>query len=96
MSQAIDVTCAPAADGWRCQVTVGDDPGATVHDVAVSESTLERLATGAEGPEALVRASFEFLLAREGRESILRTFDLQVIRRYFPDWVQEIQRTLSS
>lgn len=96
MIQPIEVTCAPAPDGWRCQVTVGDDPAATRHEVAVSASTFERLAPGAEGPGALVRASFEFLLAREGRESILRTFDLQVIRRYFPDWEQEMRLTLSS
>ncbi len=39
-------------------------------------------------PEELVRRSFEFLLQRESKESILREFDLSVIQRYFPDYDQ--------
>jgi hypothetical protein len=77
-------------------VTVGDDPAATSHEVSVSAATLASLAPGATDPEALVLASFEFLLAREPRESILRRFDLMVIRRYFPDWEAEIRRRLST
>jgi hypothetical protein len=42
-----------------------------------------------------VRASFEFLLAHEPRESILRSFELPVIGRYFPEWQDEIRRRLS-
>ncbi|HYA00549.1 MAG TPA: hypothetical protein VEK76_09390 [Candidatus Binatia bacterium] len=41
---------------------------------------------GAPDPESLVRASFEFLLAREPAGSILSQFDLTVIQRYFPEW----------
>jgi len=33
-----------------------------------------------------VRESFRFLLEREPKESILREFDLSVIKRYFPDY----------
>jgi hypothetical protein len=47
---------------------------------------LERLAPGAAAPENLVRGSFEFLLAREPRESILSAFDLPLIGRYFPEY----------
>ncbi|HTE65172.1 MAG TPA: hypothetical protein VK736_02820 [Candidatus Binatia bacterium] len=96
MTHPIEVRCQPDAGGWSCQVTVGDDPAATSHEVAVSATTLTRMAPGAADPEALVRASFEFLLAREPRESILRGFDLMVIRRYFPDWEGEIRRRLST
>jgi hypothetical protein len=39
-----------------------------------------------------VRRSFEFLLAREPKESILRSFDLPVIGRYFPEFVRVIRR----
>jgi len=38
------------------------------------------------GVDELVRASFDFLLAREPKESILKAFDLAVIKRYFPDY----------
>ncbi len=37
-------------------------------------------------PQDLVRASFAFLLAREPPTSILPTFALSTIERYFPDF----------
>ena len=40
----------------------------------------------------MVRRSFEFLLEREPPESILRSFDLTVIGRYFPDYERVIHR----
>jgi hypothetical protein len=43
----------------------------------------------------LVEASFAFLLEREPNESILRTFDLTVIGRYFPDYEREIGQRLA-
>jgi hypothetical protein len=82
----LSVRCQPDAAGWTCAVIVGDDAGATTHEVAVSAAELERLHPGARDPEALVRAAFAFLLARERRESILRRFDLTEIGRYFPEW----------
>jgi hypothetical protein len=42
-----------------------------------------------------VRRSFEFLLERESKESILSRFDLSLISRYFPEYEQEIKRRLS-
>jgi hypothetical protein len=36
--------------------------------------------------ESLVARSFEFLLEREPPNAILRTFDLSVIQRYFPEY----------
>src|SRR5439155_312918 len=49
---------------------------------------LERWGRGAdrEPVEDLVRRSFVFLLEREPATSILRTFDLSVISRYFPEY----------
>jgi hypothetical protein len=41
-----------------------------------------------------VRRSFEFLLEREPKESILASFDLTVIARYFPEYESEIARRL--
>jgi hypothetical protein len=96
MIHPVDVRCARDGAGWRCEVIVGDDPGETRHEVAVSAATLASLAPRAADPEALVRASFNFLLVREPRESILRRFDLMVIRRYFPDWEAEVRRRLST
>jgi hypothetical protein len=94
----IAVACEPAVDGagWRCQVTVGDDPGATRHEVRLSTEDLDRLGAAADvvGVEALVAASFAFLLEREPRESILPAFALPVIGRYFPGYETQIRRRL--
>jgi hypothetical protein len=41
-----------------------------------------------------VEKSFEFLLDREPNTSILRTFDLPVIQRYFPEYERTIRTML--
>jgi hypothetical protein len=91
----IRVGCSPADTGWSCDVQVGEDVGATRHAVQVGPETLERIGLDATGnPTDLVRSSFEFLLEREPRESILRSFELSVIGRYFPDWERVIRSRL--
>jgi hypothetical protein len=88
----IAVGCEPTGDGWTCQVDLSDADGSrTQHGVAVTRADLERLAPGAADPAELVRRSFEFLLARESKESILRSFDLSVIGRYFPEYEASIR-----
>ena len=87
------VDCDATSSGWRCTVRVGDDAGATQHEVDVERATLERFPRGVS-VEELVAASFAFLLEREPRESILRQFDLPVIGRYFPEYADEIRGRL--
>jgi hypothetical protein len=89
----ISIGCEPHEGGWRCAVSVGDDVAATSHEVLVDRETLEDLAPGGS-PEDLVRASFGFLLEREPRESILRTFELPIIGRFFADYPDEVRRRL--
>jgi hypothetical protein len=91
----LDVACRRTDGGWSCRVTVGDDAGATTHDVTVSESAKEQLGADAT-VEELVRASFAFLLEREPRTSILRSFDLPVIERYFPEYRAVMARRSSA
>ncbi|MGZ8502141.1 MAG: hypothetical protein ACXWW6_04735 [Candidatus Limnocylindrales bacterium] len=70
---------------------VVEGSSATGHSVSVAAADLERLDPGAGDPTDLVRRSFGFLLEREPKESILRSFDLTVIGRYFPDWERRIR-----
>lgn len=91
----VAVECRPDQAGWSCSVTVGYGVGATHHHVSVSGSTLANLAPEASEPTRLVEASFAFLLEREPRESILRSFDLPLIGRYFPEYPDEIVRRLA-
>lgn len=84
---SIDVSCVTATDGWLCQVTVAERGSESRHSVTFTRADYQRLTTGGgESPEGLVRRSFEFLLAREPKESILRSFELPVIGRYFPEY----------
>jgi hypothetical protein len=89
---AIDVTCARNGDGWSCAVRLADAASATEHTVRVTRGELARLAPADDEPTDLVRRSFEFLLAREPKESILRSFELPVIGRYFPEYEAAIKR----
>ena len=67
------------------EVAVTDGGSTTVHRVTADAETTGRLAPDLP-PEAIVEASFRFLLDREPKESILRSFDLPVISRYFPEF----------
>jgi hypothetical protein len=73
---------------------VADDRGESRHAVTLDRTTYERLTDGQVPAEALVRESFAFLLEREPKESILPTFELAVIGRYFPAYEAEIRRRL--
>jgi hypothetical protein len=88
----ISVSAEPTAEGWTCQVDLSDPTGSsTRHQVRITRADLERFAPGAAEPTDLVRRSFLFLLAREPKESILRSFELPVIGRYFPEYEREIR-----
>ena len=49
-------------------------------------------AAGYPDPEAFIHACFAFLLARESKGSILRSFDVSQIETYFPEFEAEITR----
>lgn len=66
----------------------------TTHIVSVRPDYAEKLVKGRVSTEALIRKSFEFLLERESNTSILRSFDLSVIARYFPEYEHEIGNML--
>ena len=65
----------------------------TIHKVTVPQAYYEKLTNNKVTPEVLVERSFEFLLEREPNTSILRTFELSVIGRYFPEYEKTITTT---
>ncbi len=67
----------------------------TSHRVTVEPGYYAKLTGGDVTPELLVEKSFEFLLEREPNTSILRSFDLPVIGRYFPEYERTIKGMLS-
>jgi hypothetical protein len=65
---------------------------ATTHQVTVKPEYAAALLKPNESIESLVERSFAFLLQREPSTSILRSFDLSVIARYFPEYEREISK----
>jgi len=90
----IEVQKTDHGDTYELQVTVKEGRGESRHRVTLRKADYERLSGGKVSPEALVTESFRFLLEREPKESILRSFDLTVIGRYFPEYEREIARRL--
>lgn len=86
----IGVSCATATDGWLCQVTVADHGSESRHSVTLTRADFQRLASSGESPDGLVRRSFEFLLSREPKESVLKSFALTDIGRYFPEYERKM------
>ena len=86
----VEVQRTNEGEPYQFLVTVQEGGTATQHRVTLRQADYERLSGGRAGPEALVRESYHFLLEHEPKESILRSFDLTLISRYFPAYEREI------
>lgn len=79
-------------DGWIFDIELDRRK----YRVGLDNDYLSHLTGNEVSPEALVRASFEFLLEREPAGSILPRFELPVIQAYFPDFEDTMQRRFST
>lgn len=82
-------------DETTFEVTV-ESRTTTRHRVTVQPNYYQQLTRGAVPPETLVGKSFDFLLEREPNTTILSSFDLSVISRYFPEYEQTIRNTFAT
>tara|TARA_B100000989_G_C19138860_1_gene302470 strand:+ start:222 stop:497 length:276 start_codon:yes stop_codon:yes gene_type:complete len=73
------------------QVIVADSI-TTAHEVTVTDQSLSDLTDNKVTKEQLLEFSFNFLLDREPNTSILSSFDINVISKYFPDYRVEVRR----
>lgn len=94
----IQVSCERGGEGWRCSVRLADRGRTSSFDVAVHDPDVF-LPPGGTGSaesdvERLVSETFVYLLERESASSILPSFDLTVVARYFPEYPAEIRRRL--
>ncbi len=64
----------------------------TAHTVTISDQSLNDLTDKKVTKTQLLEFSFNFLLDREPNTSILSSFDINVISRYFPDYRDEVRR----
>jgi hypothetical protein len=73
-------------------VTVEETGSRSRHVVTLDDEYYNKLVRGKMMKEELIKRSFEFLLKREPKESILSRFNLKVINRYFPEYESKIRR----
>ena len=64
----------------------------TTHTVTVSDQSLTNLTDNKVTKTQLLELSFKFLLEREPNTSILSSFDINVISKYFSDYRDKVRR----
>jgi hypothetical protein len=90
----IQVRRRKADNPYEFEVSVREGSTQTLHRVTMSVTTCRRLSGEKTSPERVIEAAFRFLLDREPKESILRTFDVTDISTYFADFEKKIGRYL--
>ena len=62
------------------------------YNIILDDKYWQELTGGKTSKEELIKKSFNFLLERESKESILSRFDLRIISQYFPEYEQKIKK----
>lgn len=90
----VEVRAERKGEIWTCTVIVLTERRESRYEVRVHPGDLARWASGDDraAVEDLVTRSFDFLLQREPAGSIMSSFDLATIQRYFPEYDREIRR----
>ena len=73
------------------QVTV-NAKNSTSHKVTLTDNAHQTLTSGKVSKKELIEFSFKFLLEREPNTSILSSFELSVISRYFPEYIKTVKK----
>ena len=72
-------------------VTVAET-STTTHTVTITDQSLNDLTDNNVTKTQLLEFSFKFLLEREPNTSILSSFDINVISKYFSDYRDKVRR----
>jgi hypothetical protein len=101
MARISVVTLAPLDNvSWRYEVEVTESDGSgsqTTHEVTMDKYYyMDLTENGRIVPEEFIKKSFEFLLERESKDSILRQFNISQINDFFPEYEKEIKKTINS
>ncbi len=81
-----------SGEAGRYDVEVSSRGSVSAHTVEVPTGYSKKLGWGEHRELEVVRESFAFLLEREPASSILPSFRLDVISRYFPEYESEMKR----
>ena len=74
-------------------VTVEEGGTRREYTVSLDDEYYRELTGGKITKQELIKNSFEFLLEREAKESILAKFNLRVISQYFPEFEERIKNS---
>ena len=77
-------------------VLIKEKDSQTEHRVSLNRTDYIRITNSHIEPEILVKKSFEYLLANEPKERILKVFDFTTINRYYPNFLKEIQKLIDA
>jgi hypothetical protein len=93
------ITSPPLDDkSWKYNVEITESDGSgskTDHQVTLDRDYYMNLTEkGRVIPEEFIKKSFEFLLNRETKDSVLRQFNISEINNYFPEFEKEIKNAL--
>jgi hypothetical protein len=81
--------------GWQFLVEISENESKTEHKVSMTSEFFNKITLEKDvKPKDIIKESFEFLLKREPKESILSEFDVTLISRYFPEYEKEIVKRL--
>jgi hypothetical protein len=91
------VTLTPLDDNsWRYEVKITESDGSgsnTTHLITMNKDYyMDMTERGRIIPEEFIKKSFEFLLDRESKDSILQQFDISIINDYFPEYEREMKK----
>lgn len=64
----------------------------TMHQVYLSDEVHLDFTNNKISKEELIKFSFEFLLERESNTSILSSFELNIISKYFPEYLLSVKK----
>ena len=64
----------------------------TIHQVYLSDEVHLDFTNNKISKEELIKFSFEFLLERESNTSILSSFKLNIISKYFPEYLLSVKK----
>jgi hypothetical protein len=78
-------------NGGKFEVTVSEQDSSTVHAVVLDDDYYHALTEEKITKEDFIKKCFEFLLERESKESILSSFNVKVIKNYFPEFEQQVK-----
>lgn len=77
---------------WEYAVLLGHESRDVGFLVKIDRRHWEELTGGRESPEQLVKKCFRFLLKKQSKYSILRSFDLREVHKRFPEFESEMRR----